>query len=59
MIKTRKKVVFPSSGKDFNRMVTCLLMLGLALTLRNGRMTLRILSALKFKSTAINSSILF
>ena len=56
--KRRKAVAFPNSGSDFSNILTCLLILGLALILRKGRMTLRILKALRFKSTAMNSRIL-
>ena len=56
--KRRKAVAFPNSGSDFSNILTCLLILGLALILRNGRITLSILKALRFKSTAMNSRML-
>ena len=45
-----KIVEFPISGRDYRRVVTCLRMLGLALMLLSVLMTLRFLSAFKFKS---------
>jgi len=56
--KRRKAVEFPNSGSDFSNILTCLLILGLALILRSGRITLSIRNALRFKSTAMNSRML-
>ena len=53
-----KIVEFPISGSDYSKVVTCLRILGLALILLSGLMTLSILSAFKFMSYAINSIIL-
>jgi hypothetical protein len=55
----RKTVAFPNSGSDFSKILTYLLILGLAFKLLKGLMTLRILNAFRFKSTAMNSSILY
>ena len=57
--KMRKTVAFPNSGSDFSKILTYLLILGLAFKLLKGLMTLRILNAFRFKSTAMNSSILY
>jgi hypothetical protein len=54
----RKTVAFPNSGSDFSKMLTYLLILGLAFKLLKGLMTLRILNAFRFKSTAMYSRIL-
>jgi len=56
--KTMKEAEFASSGKERSKIITYLRILGIAFKFLNGRMTLRILSALKFIPYAINSSIL-
>jgi len=56
--KRRKAVAFPNSGSNFSNILTCLLILGLALILRSGLITLSIRKALRFKSTAMNSRML-
>jgi len=53
-----KEAEFASSGKERSKIITYLRILGIAFKFLNGRMTLRILSALKFIPYAINSSIL-
>jgi hypothetical protein len=55
VIKIKNMVAFPISGRDLSKVVTCLRMLGLALILLRGLITLNILKALKLISYASNS----
>ncbi len=57
-MKARKMIAFPNSGNERNRVLTSLLILGIALILLSGLSTLRILSDFKFTLVASKSSIL-
>lgn len=56
MIKARKMVAFPNSGRDYSRVVTTLLILGIVLILLNGLKTLRILKLFKLTLDATRST---
>ena len=55
LIVPMNRAAFPISGIDFMRVLTWRLILGLALIVRKGRSTLRILSALRFTPRARSS----
>ena len=56
LINPMNRAAFPISGSDYTRVLTWRLILGLALIVRKGLSTLRILSALRF-TPRLNSSI--
>ena len=58
IMKTMNMAVLPKSGRDFKSVITCLLMLGTALTDFRGLITLRILKALRLTDFASMSIIL-